>query len=152
MNKNKLQLEQLDRKIKGFATAVQVTSPPIGWIKTVKVSLGMSLQQLAEKLSITKQSMQEIEKREKEGAITLKTLKDTASALDMQLVYGLVPKDGTIDDLIERKAKELAIRIVSRTSNNMKLEDQENSKERLKKAIEERTTIIKNEMPKTLWD
>lgn len=152
MNKNKLQLEQLDRKIKGFATAVQVTPPPIGWIKTVRVSLGMSLQQLAEKLSITKQSVQEIEKREKEGAITLKTLKDAASALDMQLVYGLVPKDGTIDDLIERKAKELAIRIVSRTSNNMKLEDQENSKDRLKKAIEERTTVIKNEMPKTLWD
>ena len=152
MNKNKLQLEQLDRKIKGFATAVQVIPPPTGWIKTVRVSLGMSLQQLAEKLSITKQSVQEIEKREKEGAITLKTLKDAASALDMQLVYGLVPKDGTIDDLIERKAKELAIHIVSRTSNNMKLEDQENSKERLKKAIEERTTIIKNEMPKTLWD
>ena len=70
----------------------------------------------------------------------------------MQLVYGFVPKDGTLDDLIERKAKELAIRIVSRTSNTMKLEDQENSKQRIKKAIEERTAIIKNEMPKMLWD
>ena len=70
----------------------------------------------------------------------------------MQLVYGFVPKDGTLDDLIERKAKELAIRIVSRTSNTMKLEDQENTKQRLKKAIEERTANIKNEMPKMLWD
>ena len=34
----------------------------------------------------------------------------------------------------------------------MKLEDQENSKQRIEKAIEERATIIKNEMPKTLWD
>lgn len=152
MNKNKLQLEQLDRKLNSFTKAATIVPPPTGWIKAVRVSLGMSLQQLADKLSITKQSVQEIEKREKEGAITLKTLKDAASALDMQLVYGLVPKDGTIDDLIERKAKELAIRIVSRTSNNMKLEDQENSKDRLKKAIEERTTVIKNEMPKTLWD
>lgn len=152
MNKKRLQLEQLDRKLRGFNTAAQVTPPPTGWLKAVRVSLGMSLQQLADKLSITKQSVQEIEKREKEGNITLKTLKDTASALDMQLVYGLVPKDGTLDDLIERKAKELAIRIVSRTSNTMKLEDQENSKQRIKKAIEERTTIIKNEMPKMLWD
>ncbi|AXP82985.1 Helix-turn-helix domain protein [Mariniflexile rhizosphaerae] len=152
MNKKKLQLEQLDRKLKGFTVAAQVTPPPTGWLKAVRVSLGMSLQQLAGKLSITKQSVQEIEKREKEGNITLKTLKDTANALDMQLVYGFVPKDGTLDDLIERKAKELAIHIVSRTSNTMKLEDQENSKQRLKKAIEERTAIIKNEMPKMLWD
>lgn len=112
----------------------------------------MSLQQLAHKLSITKQSVQEIEKREKEGNITLKTLKDAANALDMQLVYGLVPKDSTLDALIERKAKELAIQIVSRTSNTMKLEDQENSKDRIKKAIEERTILLKNEMPKMLWD
>lgn len=152
MNKKKLQLEQLGSKLNGFKDAVKITPPPTGWLKAVRVSLGMSLQQLADKLSITKQSVQEIEQREKEGTITLNNLKETANALDMQLVYGLVPKDGTLDDLIERKAKELAIRIVSRTSNTMKLEDQENSKQRIKKAIEERTTIIKNEMPKMLWD
>ncbi len=152
MNKKKLQLEQLDRKIKGFSIATSITPPATGWLKAVRVSLGMSLQQLAHKLSITKQSVQEIEKREKEGNITLKTLKDVANALDMQLVYGLVPKDSSLDALVERKAKELAIQIVSRTSNTMKLEDQENSKERIKKAIEERTTLLKNEMPKMLWD
>lgn len=152
MNKKKLQLDQLDRKLRGFSTSAQITPPPTGWLKAVRVSLGMSLQQLANKLSITKQSVQEIEKREKEGNITLKTLKETASALDMQLIYGFVPKDGTLDNLIERKAKELAISIVLRTSNTMKLEDQENSKQRVKKAIEERTANIKNEMPKMLWD
>ncbi len=152
MNHKKLQLEQLDRKLNGFSNAIQVTPPPSGWLKAVRTSLGMSLQQLADKLSITKQSVQEIEKREKEGTITLNNLKETANALDMQLVYGLIPKDGTLDDLIERKARELAIRIVSRTSNTMKLEDQENSKQRLKKAVEDRTAIIKNEMPKMLWD
>ena len=152
MNKKKLQLEQLDRKLKSFHTASKVVPPPTGWLKAIRVSLGMSLQQLADKLSITKQSVQEIETREKEGSITLKSLKEAANAMDMQLVYALVPKDGTLEELIERKAKELAVCIVSRTSNNMKLEDQENSKQRLKKAIEERTAIIKNEMPKTLWD
>ncbi len=152
MNKKKLQLEQLDRKIKGFSEATKVSPPATGWVKAVRLSLGMSLQQLASKLSITKQSVREIEIREKEGNITLNSLKKAANALDMQLVYGLVPNDGTLDALIERKARELAIKIVSRTSNNMKLEDQENSEERLKKAIEERTTIIKNDMPKILWD
>jgi predicted DNA-binding mobile mystery protein A len=152
MNKKKLQLEQLERKLNQFTTTAAITPPTTGWLKAVRVSLGMSLQQLANKLSITKQSVQEIEKREKEGNITLKTLKDVANALDMQLVYGLVPKDGTLEALIERKAKELAIQIVSRTSNTMKLEDQENSKQRIQKAIKERTELLKNEIPKMLWD
>lgn len=119
MNKNKLQTEQLERKLKGFTSAQKAPIPPTGWLKAVRVSLGMSLQQLAYKLSITKQSVQEIELREKEGNITLKNLRETADALDMQLVYGLVPKDGTIENLIDRKARELATRIVSRTSNTM---------------------------------
>lgn len=52
MNKKKLQIEQLERKLSGFATARKVVAPPIGWLKVVRVSLGMSLQQLADKLSI----------------------------------------------------------------------------------------------------
>lgn len=152
MNKKRLQIEQLENKLSGFNAAQKVVAPPTGWLKAVRVSLGMSLQQLADKLSITKQSVQEIELREKEGTITLKSLRETANALDMQLVYGLVPKDGSIEKLIDRKARELATRIVSRTSNTMKLEDQENTQQRLKKAIEERTAVIKNELPKMLWD
>lgn len=152
MNKRKLQIEQLERKFNGFKDAENIVPPPAGWIKAVRVSLGMSLQQLANKLSITKQSVQEIEHREKVESITLKSLRDAARALDMKLVYALVPIDGSLDALIERRARELAVKIVSRTSNTMKLEDQENTKDRLKKAIEERTTLIKNELPKILWD
>lgn len=70
----------------------------------------------------------------------------------MQLVYGMVPKDGSIEKLIDRKARELATRIVSRAFNTMKLEDQENTQQRINIAIEERTAVIKNELPKMLWD
>jgi hypothetical protein len=70
----------------------------------------------------------------------------------MNLVYGFTPKDGSLDALIERRARELATNIVLRTSQTMKLEDQKNSDKRIKKAIEERTAVIKNEMPKILWD
>lgn len=93
-----------------------------------------------------------MEQREKNGSLTIRSHRETAAALDMQLVYGFVPKDSSLDARIDRKAKELAKQIVLRTSNTMKLEDQENSKARIEKAIEERATEIKNEMPKTLWD
>jgi hypothetical protein len=70
----------------------------------------------------------------------------------MELVYGFVPKNGSLESCIESKARALAEKIVSRTSNTMKLEDQENTPQRIKKAIEERTLLIKQELPKTLWD
>jgi predicted DNA-binding mobile mystery protein A len=151
MNKQKLQIEQLEAKIKAFKP-LRSSFLPNGWIRGIRLALGMSLQQLATRLSITKQSAQEIEQRERDGSISLKSLRETARALDMELVYGFVPKDGSLDALIERKANELATKIVSRTSTTMKLENQGNSKERIKKAIAERAGLLKHEMPKVLWD
>ena len=152
MNKKILLIQQLNRKMASYSSLKQVVMPPTGWIKAIRNALGMSMQQLGNKLSITKQSIQEIEQREKDGTITLKSLKEVAKAMDMQLVYGFVPNDGTLDALINRKAKDLAIKIVMRTSNTMKLEDQQNSNQRLENAIQERVNAIKNEMPKILWD
>lgn len=152
MPKKTLQIQQLHSKMLAFANLHSVVPPPTGWLKAVRTALGMSLQQLSKRLSITRQSMQEIEQREKDGSITIKTLRDAAKAMDMQLVYGFVPIDGSLEELINRRAKELATTIVLRTSNSMKLEDQENNQQRIEKAIKERAAIIKNEMPKSLWD
>ncbi|MBL0200655.1 MAG: mobile mystery protein A [Chitinophagaceae bacterium] len=152
MSKRSLQIQQLNSKMLAFASLQKVAPPPTGWIKAIRNAIGMSMLQLGKRLSITKQSVQDIERREKDGSISIKALREAARALDMQLVYGFVPNDGSLEALIDRKAKELATQIVQRTSNSMKLEDQENSKQRIEKAIEERATIIKNEMPKTLWD
>ena len=152
MSKKSLQIQQLNGKMLAFASLQKVTPPPTGWIKAIRNAIGMSMLQLGNRLSITKQSVQDMESRERDGSISIKALREAARALDMQLIYGFVPNDGSLEALIDRKAKELATQIVQRTSNSMKLEDQENSKQRIEKAIEERATIIKNEMPKTLWD
>ena len=152
MSKRSLQIQQLNSKMLAFASLQKVAPPPTGWIKAIRNAIGMSMLQLGKRLSITKQSVQDIERREKDGSISIKALREAARALDMQLIYGFVPNDGSLEALIDRKAKELATQIVQRTSNSMKLEDQENSKQRIEKAIKERATIIKNEMPKTLWD
>lgn len=135
-----------------YGSSQKVVPPPTGWIKAIRTAIGMSMQQLGNRLSITKQSVLDIERREKEGSITIKALREAAKALDMQLVYGFVAIDGGLEEMIDRKAKELATKIVLRTSNTMKLEDQENTKQRIASAIKERTVAIKNEMPKALWD
>ncbi|HRO06990.1 MAG TPA: mobile mystery protein A [Ferruginibacter sp.] len=152
MGKKSLQLQQLNSKMLGFAALKQVAMPPTGWIKAIRTAIGMSMQQLGNKLNVSKQGVMDIEKREKDGSITIKSLREIARAMDMQLVYGFVPNDGSLDALIEKRATELATQIVMRTANTMKLEDQANSKKRIEAAIKERATAIQNEMPKILWD
>jgi predicted DNA-binding mobile mystery protein A len=147
-----LPLQHLSNKMEAYASLTQVVMPPTGWIKAIRTALGMSMQQLGNKLSVTKQGIMEMENREKEGAITIKSLREVAKAMDMQLVYGFVPNDGSLDVLIEKKAKDLATKIVMRTANTMKLEDQGNTDARINHAIKERTDEIIKEMPKILWD
>lgn len=152
MGKKSLQLQQINSKMRGFASLKQVAMPPTGWIKAIRTAMGMSMQQLGNKLNVSKQGVMDIEKREKDGAITIKALREIARAMDMQLVYGFVPNDGSLDALIEKRATELATQIVMRTANTMKLEGQANSKKRIETAISERAAAIQNEMPKILWD
>lgn len=138
--------------MKGFVRLKQVAPPPTGWIKAIRTAIGMSMQQLGNKLKVSRQAVLDMEKREKEGSITLKSLREIAHALDMQLVYGFVPNDGSLDALIEKRAIKLATEIVQRTSHTMALEDQANSKMRIEKAIKEKAAALQHEMPGILWD
>lgn len=152
MRNNKLQFQQLNEKMDQLTGLQHVIVPPIGWIKAIRNGIGMSMEQLGKKLSITKQGVMDIEKREKKGAITIKSMQEIGKAMDTQFVYGFVPKAGSLEQMIEYRALEIASKIVERTSTTMKLEDQANSKERIEKAIKERATEIINKTPKILWD
>jgi len=152
MDKQKLILEQVDRKIVQLKKIEDLTIPSSGWIYAIRQALGMSLRQLGEKMGITPQSVKEIEVREKNGTISLNVLRQFGKALDLKLVYGFIPGHASLEMIIEKRAEEIAREIVTRTSASMKLEDQENSAKRLRKAISEKTKEIKLEMPKYLWD
>lgn len=150
---NKLVIRQLDKKMEDLQPLKgSMTMSSGGWLSTIRKSLNMSQRQLGTRLSITPQGVRDIEKREAEGSITLNTLKQFAEALDMQLVYGLIPKAESLEKMIEGKAREMATKIVVRTSTSMKLEDQENSKERIEQAIADLTEEIIRNTPKSLWD
>lgn len=152
VSKNKLLvIRQLDKKLLILNTPVKSNLPTTGWIKLLRNTLNMSLKQLGNRLSMTPQGVRDIERRELDETITLKSLKEAGDALDMKFVYGFVPKSGSLEKLIETKARELAEKIVKRTSTTMKLEDQENSETRLKEAVDELTQEIKREIPGSLW-
>ena len=152
MKKQKLIMEQLDRKIVKYRGLEKIVIPPTGWIYSIRQAINMSLRQLGNRLSITPQSVREIEEREKNKTVSLKVLHQVAAALDMDFVYGFIPKGYTLEKMIEKKANELATQIVQRTSVNMSLEDQKNSDERINRAIKDKSEEIKNEVPKYIWD
>jgi len=103
-------------------------------------------------IKYNRQGVKRIEETEANGTITLNSLKDVANAVDLKLVYALVPLNGTINDLIQIKAEKLARKIVLRTNQNMKLEGQGIGDEKISKTIEELASEIKREMKKSLWD
>ena len=148
----KLIVEQLDRKFLTLKSLNQFSSPERGWIFNIRTALKMSLRQLGKRLGISAQSVKEIEQREAEGSLTLRSLSDVAKALDMKLVYAIIPKEETLERMIEKRADKIAREIVLRTSNTMSLEDQKVSDTRIKKAIKEKADEIINKMPRYLWD
>jgi predicted DNA-binding mobile mystery protein A len=150
--KQRLILEQLDRKIMPFKTVANTPVPETGWLYSIRNALNMSLSQLGKKMGVTPQAIRAIEQREKNGTISLQSLRQIAKALDMQLVYALVPNEGSLEEKVEDRAWHLAQDIVNRTSQSMKLEDQENEKARLMQAFTEKKNELKNEIPKFLWD
>jgi predicted DNA-binding mobile mystery protein A len=150
--KRRLLISQLQDKMKQFDLASHTPAPSGGWINAVRTALNMSLRQLAARLSMTPAGVKQMETREAEGTITLNSLKAAAVAMNVKLVYALVAENSSIEEMIDRRAKQLAAEIVKRTSMSMKLEEQENSQERIERAIEERAEEIKNERPGLLWN
>lgn len=148
----KLMVEQLDRKLAKLHPLKEVEVPSKGWINAIRTTLNMSLVQLAKRLNKTSVSVKEIEEREENKTITLKKLIEVGEVLDLQFVYGFLPKESSIEKMIDKRAQQVARDVVMRTSHTMKLEEQENSEERLQRAIKDRADILKQEMPKHLWD
>lgn len=152
MKKQILILEQLDARILHLKKAENMVIPSSGWVYSIRKALGMSLRQLGNRMNITPQSVKEIEVREQNETISIKVLRQFGNSLNLKLIYGFIPQSGTLEDIIEKRAYELAFEIVNRTSVSMKLEDQQNNPVRIKKAIREKANEIKTELPKYLWD
>jgi len=151
-NQRKLLLYQIDRKLKPFKEAEKVNIPSAGWVNNIRIALNMTLEQLGNRLNISKQGVKKIEERESSGSISINSLREVGNAFDMNFVYGFVPKHGSIENLIDIKAKKLASKIVLRTNHNMKLENQGNKQELIVNAIDELANEIKHKMHKSLWD
>ena len=151
MKSSKVQffLDETQDKLNPFSVLKSEIKPDNGWVNAIRVSIKMSLRQLGERLHITPQGVRDLEKREKEGAITINTLKEVGRVLDMDLVYGFISRHNSLEEMIEERAREIAEEVVPKA---IKLDNQKNSENDVKKAIQQKTYEISSKMPSNLWD
>ncbi len=119
-----LRLKQLDRSLDSFRAARAVSRPQKGWIRAIREAIGASSGELGRILGTSRQLPLQFEKAEAEDSITLKSLRNVANALDCDLVYALVPRAGTMQELIENRARTQARKRVLGVEHSMALEDQ----------------------------
>lgn len=151
-NQKLLELKQMDEKMKNFSSLSQYDIPSGGWIHSIRRTLNMTMQQLGEKMGISKQGIRSLEQNESKGTITLKSLVEAGEAMDLQFVYGFIPKDGSLEALIERKSYELARKVVEKTNQTMMLENQSMAQEKLEAATEDLAEEISREISRAIWD
>ena len=116
-----MQLQALDDHLSEVSVCDR---PSGGWIRAVRVSLGMSVRQMAERMGITQQSATRLEKNEADDVIKLKSLRKAAEALDCRLVYAIVPNEGSLWDIVRKRALRKARDIVDPVDHSMMLEAQ----------------------------
>lgn len=145
-----LQRKQLDNRFRSMR-AKDIVSPPDGWIKTIRKSLGMSGAQLASRAGLSPQRLFQIEKSEISGSINLKTLKKIADALNCNVKVALVPKT-SLEEMVKGKAREVANALIHSSNVTMSLENQATSKsfQRELRCEIERNLISKPNS--SLWD
>jgi predicted DNA-binding mobile mystery protein A len=114
----------LDEKLRTFQPAEQHQPPMRGWIRALRDSLGLSSAQLGNRIGVRSQSVDDWEKSEASGGISLDTLRRVGRAMDCTLVYALVPNT-SLDEIVRRRAEGLARGAIAGVSHTMALEDQQ---------------------------
>jgi predicted DNA-binding mobile mystery protein A len=119
-----LRLRQLERRLQPFLRAREAPRPPRGWIRAIREASGTTLRELATRMKSSLSLAAQFEKSETDYRITLKSLSQAADALGCDLVYALVPKQGTLHDLAQHRATEAATADVLAVEHTMALENQ----------------------------
>ena len=120
----KLRLRQLERTLEPFLAARDSPRPQKGWIRAIREATGIPLLQISQRLRKSTPLVSYLEKSEAEYRITLGNLRQAANALGCDLVYALVPKNGSIQDLADHRARTKATENVRAVEHSMALEDQ----------------------------
>lgn len=134
------------------AAARELRVPPEGWISTVRNALGITGAQLGRLTGRTRATISAAEKSERDGRITLQNLEALADALNCKLVYALLPREDSVDELLEKQARKKAEALVSKVSAHMALEKQALQAEERARQVELLASELLRDLPSKIWE
>jgi predicted DNA-binding mobile mystery protein A len=117
-----LRLSQLDRSLE-LARCLP-PRPSGGWIASVREALGLSQRQVGKIMHASGQAIQQFEQAEAEDRISIRALRRVAGSMGCDLVYTLVPRTGSFEDLAEQPTRDRATHDAKSVLHTMALEDQ----------------------------
>lgn len=142
---------QLDATLALFGSVKGVQPPAKGWIRAVREALGMSGRQLARRLKVSQPRVHRLEQDEPSGAVTLRTMRQVAEALDCTFVYALVPRS-SLEETVRAQARLAAAERLKRVAHTMLLEAQGLSAEEQQASLTDAIEELARETPKDLWN
>lgn len=147
-------VKQIDEKLASRLEGKPVPRPELGWVRSIREALGMTLRQMADRMEVRSTGwVTKFEKSELDGSLSLASLEQAAEALECELHYVLVPKAGTVRATLDRRASSIAASFARQANLNMGLEDSAASAE-----VEKNTanalaqSLLNNAGGQTLWD
>jgi predicted DNA-binding mobile mystery protein A len=87
----------LDRQLRPFLIARRVQRPSGGWLRTVRKALGLSATAMAKDLRVSPAAVFQMERSEWNDKISLRGLREAARAMACEVVYAVVPYQGTFE-------------------------------------------------------
>lgn len=151
--KRKLELSQLQSKMSRIASLESaIAVPKAGWLFAIRRALGMSLRHLATRLNMSPQGIAQLEERERDETVTLGKLREAGNAMGMKLVYGFIPINESMEELVLKRAIQIATEIVHQSAHTMELENQGVSNSRIDEAINDIIRDLIENKPGKLWD
>ena len=142
--------KHLDEKLGPLRDSKALLRPPKGWVKALRDALGMTAEQLAQRIGVTKPRVYEIERAELNGSITLGSLERAARAMDCQLVYALIPRQ-PLQAMVDQRALLEAKKRMRAAAHTMILEDQVLEEPELRQQIDALAEELLNQKGAMLW-
>jgi predicted DNA-binding mobile mystery protein A len=139
----------LDARLSDLRTgASAMAKPQGGWIKTIRTALGMSIKDLATRMSIDSSTLSRLEASEASARANFDSLSRAAEALNCELVYAFVPRE-PLAKSVARQAQASARVSLAATNLTMALEAQALSQTMLDNLIAQKAIELENSS--TLW-
>lgn len=142
--------KQLDKRFQELRPwAKLAVRPAHGWLRAIRTVLGMTTGQLAARINVTQPRINELEKAEVHGNITLNSLERAAQAMGCRVVYILLPHE-PLQKTMRARAELVAERRLAAVEQTMRLEDQEVRGQRRAAIRQLADDLLKR--PARLWD